>query len=299
MSECVEGYTPTFKGPVTAEAWGRVAPLVKATVTQLAVSDVTLCRQYLTWMTRLTVWCDREGLDLTVEVVLHPATVERFVAMLPAGTATSTVRSKLRRLTDVCLAGAPEVAAVPIGRRDPRPPYTPAEVGLLFADARARKPYQRDCLLAGLCLGLGAGTGRGEMSAVTGTHVTRRNGLLVVAVPGDRARTVAVRYEFAVELEQLAAAVGERLLVSPQNRGGKNVAKSLSSWMRGTDTTPAFDVDRLRATWLLHHLAAGTPMRVLADAAGTTTAVTLMALVAYLPAPDAAAADRMLAGVTS
>lgn len=57
--------------------------------------------------------------------------------------------------------------------------------------------------------------------------------------------------------------------------------------MPATATTPAFDVDRLRATWLLHHLAVGTPMRVLVEAAGTTTAATLMALVPYLPETDA------------
>ena len=299
MNECIASYTPTFKAPVTTEAWGRVAPLVKTAVAELPVSDVTLCRQYLTWMTRLAVWCDREGLDLSVGVVLHPATVQRFVATLPTGADVATVRSKLRALTDACVPEAPVVTAAPIGRRDPRPPYTPTEVGLLFADARARKPYQRDCLLAGLCLGLGAGTGRGEMSAVTGLDVTRRNGLLVVAVPGERARTVAVRHQYAAQLEELAATAGERLLVSPLNRGGKNVAKNLSAWMPRNGDTPAFDVDRLRATWLLHHLTVGTPIRVLADAAGTTTAVTLMALVAYLPAPDVAVADRMLAGVTS
>ena len=39
MNECIADYTPTFKSPVTSDAWGRVALLVRALVAYLPAPD--------------------------------------------------------------------------------------------------------------------------------------------------------------------------------------------------------------------------------------------------------------------
>jgi hypothetical protein len=51
---------------------------------------------------------------------------------------------------------------------------------------------------------------------------------------------------------------------------------------------------RLRNTWLIQHLAAGTPLNVLLPAAGLTTAAHLMDLLPHVPAADPAVTVQVL-----
>jgi len=65
---------------------------------------------------------------------------------------------------------------------------------------------------------------------------------------------------------------------------------------RTGNSTPRPVVWRYRSTWLLTHLAMGTRLDVLSDAAGVREQRGLVGLLKYLPPLDPAEATRLLSG---
>ena len=135
---------------------------------------------------------------------------------------------------------------------------------------RQATPLRRTTAQAMWLLGLGAGLDGRWNTKVKGTAVSRVGDVVVVAVPDPVARLVVVRAAYATALLELAAEVGEGLLVGAR-KVSKNSPSELAAGITIDGGRLEFSPARLRSTWLVAHLEAGTQLPVLLRAAGMRT----------------------------
>jgi len=185
-------------------------------------------------------------------------------------------------------------APAPLPRSRAKAPYSAKEVGAYLALATAQPTEARRQRLTGLlCLGLGAGIQAAELRYVTGTHVYRSGGALVVKVEGRRARTVPVLSRYNEPLEASASYAGASFVCGGVLPTRKNLTTPLLKTTAGGRDLPRLDIGRLRATWLCEQLERlGVPE--LLRAAGVTHSQRIWDLVAMLgPASEAAMIQRL------
>jgi hypothetical protein len=274
--------------------WAQVRELVVAQVLRLNVGLETM-RRCIRALAYLTSWCVDQHIPIDVEHVLDPDTVERYCSEGLSGTdaSVSRVRGDLRRLGRTLTATAPwEPLAAPLSRTKLVPPYSRAELAVIERDiARQATALRRQTAKAAWLLGLGAGLDGRWNTKVRGTAVKKVGGLAVVEVPDPAARRVVVRAGFAEDLLGLAAVAGEGLVV-----GDRKVSKNSPSEFAADITIDQgriqFSPARLRSTWLVAHLEAGTQLPTLLEAAGMRTFGSLGDLLRFvrpLPRADAGA----------
>ncbi len=146
-------------------------------------------------------------------------------------------------------------------------PYTTEEQGAFRRWAESQPSRLRhDLATTLLALGLGCGLSISEMVNVRSGDVhTLSDGLVGVRV-GQR--LVPAVLEWAEELESVIGNRPEDYLLRP-NAPSRTVASLKEALKRFP--RPAPSTQRMRASWLLAHVEAGTPIHVLIDAAGVSS----------------------------
>ena len=234
------------------EEWGRIGPFVRETVSRLFHLAPLGVRSYLTAMTRLAAWADREGHQLDRETLLSSRVVEFYVSTLTSS--QKDYRSYLRRL-----AQAWGIEVAPTTKSYERPeyqqPYSIEEVTafLTFAAAMSN-PLRRERLSAVVLLGAGAGIVRSELRDIDRGAVHEHDEVLHVAVAG---RCVPVRPELQ---EAMANFVSSCSAAGPFLGGkpGSNITAAVGSWVEDRAGLANFSVDRFRAYFVCTHLREGT-----------------------------------------
>ncbi len=251
-------------------------------------------------LARLAEWAHGEGLSLDPEVLLDPDTVERFIeGGLAHDRSRATYRSVLRRVGPLLTERAPwepRPAAVP--RRQVAPPYSDREVEQLRSDA-SRQPtaYRQRAARALLALGLGAGLDGRWVTRVAAGDVERRDGVAAVRVGEPSPRAVPVLRTWEAEVLELVATAGDEYLVGGHSTA-RNRASSLTERLVIPRGHPRLSASRLRSTWLLWHLNAGTRLPELAAAAGLQGVTVLSDLLAFVEPMPQARALTMLRGAS-
>jgi integrase len=247
----VAGYT-AHGLPVAASAFARQA------VAAAAPDGPARARSLLWACSRLAAWGLSCGLEPRAEVLLHPSSIERYVAVAMRGAPLGrrrTVRADLRFVARRVVPALVVAGPAPLARSAAKVPYSDAEVAAWFALAAAQPTEaRRHRLGALLCLGLGAGLERGELRGVRGTDVERRAGGLAVVIAGERARTVPVLSRYQAPLAASAAFAGARFICGGVSPTRKNVTNRLVRRAAGGAWLGHLDTGRLRATWLAAHL---------------------------------------------
>jgi integrase len=192
------------------------------------------------------------GLDPVPEAVLHPSVAERFTRCAPglSMVARRTLRTNLRFIGRRVV---PHLypADLPLPRERAKAPYRPEEIGGFLALAGAQPTMERRMRAAGLvCLGAGAGLIRGDLRDARGQDVAARSGGLVVAVRGNRPRTVPVLARYHQPLLAAARFAGTGLICGGTEPGRRNLTSALIIALDGGAGLPRLDTSRLRATWL-------------------------------------------------
>jgi hypothetical protein len=244
-------------------------------------------------LTRISAWCLSKGMPLDWEVVLDPDTVERFVSVgIKDDRCRGTYRATLRRLGPLLTTKAPwEPRAEAVNRRRVAGPYSADDLELLWRDAQHQATSAR--LRAGqalIALGVGAGLDGRWSTRVAGEDIVCQDGLVFVRVGEPSARVVPVLARWEAVILDLAGSAGDEFLVGGRslaiNRAGDLARKFVVGHRH-----PKLSAPRLRSTWLLHHLTAGTRLPELARAAGmvgVTVLSDLLPEVALLPDRQAA-----------
>jgi integrase len=285
---------------IPAEVWERIGPLVREAATRTAPDSPRLTTTLLTVMAQLAWWCERQGLPMVLDVVLHPDTVDRFVleglAHLRSGS-QANYQTHLRRVGEVAL-GPPlyPMRRIPVRRSAEVVPYSPEEVAALLGWIRGlRTDRMHDNATVILSFGLGAGLRRVELNVVLGSEVVAdATGVLVRVTTGRWKRDIPVLRRWEEHVAQAAQRSGHRPVFLLDRRGiTRDQLTGFIERLPASSAVPKLSPRRLRATWIAHHLRARTPAQILADAAGATP-VQLAKYVKYLPAVDPGLARRLL-----
>ena len=283
---------------IESKSWSAVQPFVLDCVERLPLNGWASTIRVIRALAQLAVWAAGEGLPLDPEVILDPDTVERFTELgLPDDHSRATYRAILRRVGPLLTVRAPwEPRPASVARRQVAPPHSPSEVAQLRIDALGQPTQARQrAARALLALGLGAGLDGRWVTRVRARDVAYRGDVVVVRVGEPSARTVPVLGLWEDEILDLAATAGDEFFVGGRSTS-RNRASALAASLVVPPGHPPLSASRLRSTWLLWHLTAGTRLPELAAAAGlqgVTVLSDLLSLVDPMPEGDS---DLVLRG---
>jgi hypothetical protein len=148
------------------------------------------------------------------------------------------------------------------------PAYTATELRLLYADANdQRTSATRRAARALIALGAGAGLDGRWATQVGAEDVVVDGDLVLVQVGAPVERTVPILAHWEAEMAELATTAGDEFLVGGYSMS-RNRASSLIARLEVPPGHPRISLPRLRSTWLLWHVTAGTRLPELAIAAG-------------------------------
>jgi integrase len=247
---------------------------------------------------RLVAFGERMGLALEAQVLLAPATIERFVlegcsSVAPA--TRRTLRTNLRALARATERD-PEPAVVALSRERAKPPYSPGEIAGYLRLAAAQPTLARRMRATALvCLGAGAGIIASELRHLHGIDVTERCGGVLVIVSGRRARSVPVLARYQRPLLDAAVFAGAGLICGGRQPGRRNISDALCAALSADRSLPRLEPGRLRSTWLVA-CAQHIGLRAFMQAAGIRCSQRLGDLAARLPAATDAELLALLAG---
>lgn len=279
----IPAYTPVK----AARYWAELEPVVTAAVSATARALSRDPRGLYPPATAFALWAwQTRGMPAEMSRVFRRQLVEEFVHLgMPEFSRSSraTYRSILLAIADVVTPTYEKT--LPIPRSEPTAPYSDPEVAALrsWALRQGRAARRRDALVL-LALGLGAGLATRELLAVRGTDLQWRDGMLHVAVWESRPRLVPVLPHWTTPLITACEAEDRDQWAFRPGRQGVRGAQVTDFLHRGQQTELDVRPARMRTTWLLTHLAAGTAPRALLEIAGLGNLAALDRITKFLPA---------------
>jgi hypothetical protein len=292
------GATSSELASVPANADTPVARFVRHMAVDIGLGDSPADRRTRRQLRRLSDWATSQGLPLDREMILDPDTIERFIEFGLAGNSSrATYRSVLRKVGPLLTTRAPwEPRAPSVARRQVARPYLPEEVELLRTDAfHQPTPARVRAARALLALGLGAGLDGRWVTRVAGSDVTWSRTSVFVRVGAPSTRKIVVRAEWEHELADLASTAGDEFLVGGKSTSARRTGHLTEAFVVPTGH-PRLAPARLRSTWLLNHLIAGTRLPELCRHAGLQGVTVLSDLLPLVEPMSAVAARAMLRG---
>jgi hypothetical protein len=250
---------------------------------------------------------EAQGLPLDRSVILDRSRIDRFVSRDCAhltAQGRSSYRSRLDAIASALLLGqndSPWPRAT-LKRGDAITPWTDEEAARVGLWASGSRPAsRRDRVRVSLALSLGAGLRRADAVLVTGEPVVADGHGVHLAVPADGdqpARTVTVAAAWEREVLAAAQRAGRHLLLAPTrlSLNRDTYSRSLAKANAHAPAGDEFTNSRARNTWIVRHLAAGTPLPVLLAHSGLTSLTQIESLLPHVPAVDPAAAASFMRG---
>lgn len=274
------------------------AAFARAVVAVAAPGDPARAKALLFATSRLAAFGERVGLELTPEVLLSAAVIERFIVSTTASMSAPTRRTVRTNLRHVAARVAPVRHPPPVGlpRERVKAPYSDAQIDAYLALADTQPTdYRRHRAVGLVCLGAGAGLTGSDLRSVRGVDIVARGGGVVVEVRGRRPRVVPMLARFHGRLHEVSAFFGEGLVVGGVDPLRRNVTTPLIASLAGGADLPRLELGRLRSTWLVA-CAQAIGLRAFMEAAGVVCTQRLGDLVATLEAPEEAEVVRLLGG---
>ncbi|WP_022894526.1 site-specific integrase [Agromyces subbeticus] len=260
----VERYKPKRPTP----GWERVGPFAQELAAR-ASDDSTGAARTMVILSPYLLWCITEqGLPMATEDLLTPRIIDAYIGSLGLADGTkATYRSKLIDTAERLNPDGFPQRMKRIGRRSIAAPYSPTEMTEFenWANGQASEIKTRKARLM-LALCAGAGLRPGELELLCSDVTVDDQGILLAIRSGETPRDVPVlrRWEswITAELDKLPA--DGPLWMSDGQRKNKSLLNAFTEKTSGK----APNGSRLRATWIVAHLAAGTPIKELMRAAG-------------------------------
>ncbi|MDQ2729325.1 MAG: hypothetical protein M3Y91_16025 [Actinomycetota bacterium] len=282
--------------------WAVIEDFVRAAVVDAQPATVYTAAALLSSASGHVLWCwQTAGLALDREILLDRNVIEEFIlygcpTLSPASRGNR--RSQLLRMSETLLGpeGSP-ARLTPLPASDPVRPHSTSELVALRSWANGQTtPTARQDAATLLALGAGAGLAVEDIAWLTAGMVTVDDAGVLLAVPGRRARLVPVLAAWEQPIIEAAAVIpADRPLFRQQRTSpNKNFVSSFMTRSAGVGIKPS--VRRLRATWIVGHLAARTPVVPLMAAAGVDSLEALTRYLRFVPGIDPADARRALRG---
>ncbi|WP_150307210.1 site-specific integrase [Planctomonas psychrotolerans] len=300
MTDTQYDYTPM----IPAEHWTMISGFVRHTVREAAPLTAYSEKQLYPAAARLALWAwQTASLPLEADVVFSAPVIDRFSAeglLQYTNAGRNTMRARLRRMADVLLGPDKDPDRHrPMGKSDPSAPYTQRDVSALRSWAASQgSEERRSSAGALLALGLGAGLAGKEIVGLRVADIEQDELGILVQVRGASARAVPVLRDWEQPLaDRLSGAHNDTWAFRNGQEGGNpNLITDFVSRSYGRVNLQA---RRMRATWLVHHIAAGTPLVPLLRAAGLQSPEALGRFMRFVPAEtDCETARRSLVSWT-
>lgn len=290
MATHIAEYTPELP----PEDWAAIHEFVRAAVADCMGRIPYAPRVLLRVCSRHVRWCWRAaGLPLERGVVFHPEVVGEFIDHgCPdwSRPTAANARSLLLRMSgELMPPGSQPVRLPPMWAAHPLHPYTATEVSALRSWAAGQITQTRlvQCHVL-LALGFGAGLSAVEVADLRTGHLHVDADGVLVEVVGRRARFVPVLAEWESVLIDLAdAAMRPDLYVFGGPRRKTSHKNTVTNFVRATNTGRVYPrLQRMRVTWIVGHLAAGSPVKALMQAAGVDSLDALNRYLRFVPDAD-------------
>lgn len=276
---------------IPADRWADVRPFVQNAVALVAPACHYLAERLMVVAAQFVDWVVHVNGMPMVANVFHPVLVRRYIARDDVSWKDKTrrdYRSFLLRISEVAVPNQGPLEFAPLNGQSLTAPYTDCELQLLESWARGQStsPRRRG---AGAVLALGAGAGLDpwEMQHLRrrDVHVDRDG--IVVAVAGASPRQVPVlgRWESLLR-DAIAEVRDDAWVVGSASR--TTTFNIITPFINKTDfgNEPKPVPNRMRATWLTTHLAAGTHGGALMRAAGLRKPQHLLTSLVHIPTLD-------------
>lgn len=292
MTRAREEYAPRR---MAAAHWVNIREDVLTVVEKAVVKTPYAARDLMNVVGQHFDFCIRVcGYPREVEFLLRRDVVVMFINHLHATTSMTdsslaTYRSRLFRVADANIGHVQPTHRMPALRtHETAQPFTPAEVLALrrWADGQPSKIKRVDLNVL-LALTLGAGLTTGEVIELCAADVTVDVEGVLLHVRIGRPRVVPMLAEWEAVIADVADAAWKPDL--PLFRATRTTTDSnlVANCIHKSKAKPfSVNATRMRATWIVTHLAAGTPVQALLDASGVETIGALGRFMAHVPAVD-------------
>lgn len=290
MAAAIANYTPD----IPAGEWAVIGEFVRAAVSDCTGKTVYSPRQLFAAVTRHARWCwATAGLPLDNAVVFHPQIISEFIDQGCPDWSRPTAanhRTRLMRMSEILMPPGTRPVRLPSmwSERKPLLPYPVAEQAALRSWATGQITQYRivNCHVL-LALGLGAGLTASEVCEARTGHLHVDDEGVLVQVMGARPRMVPVLAEWEAVLVDLAAAAmrPDQYLFRPgRTTSYKN---TISNYVAQTNVGRVHpSLQRMRTTWMVTHLIAGSPVKPLMQAAGLDSLEAVTRYLRFVPDAD-------------
>jgi hypothetical protein len=292
----IERFNPKAVRP---DVWARIESPVRLWVRTAEPDKPQRARNLMNAVTQLALWADTIALPLDADVILRPEVIDRFVtearSRLSKG-AVNNYRTHLRAVGRAVVDPSlfpPRPVTLP--RTAQEAPYTLADTTALVSWSRGLPTESlRRNSRALVAMGLGAGLSSQEMACLVGTDVTVDDDGVLLATGGKNPRIVPVLRRWEDDIAAMAEEVKDRPFFMPHrtNVVRHQIPNFVERCMRTSPGTH-LSVQRLRITWLVRQLAAGTPINALAQFAGVLPAQ-LCKYYVFVPPVEPAEGRRLI-----
>jgi site-specific recombinase XerC len=279
---------------ITADRWERIRPLVEdvaaLTSPKCAYTEerlLVVCARYVDWAV------NQCGYPLRAKALFRRQLIGLYFADRDNHLSVTTkrnYRSLLLRVSEIILPEAQQVRMKPLNTRQEVYPYTENEMADLrtWAIGQGTRERERSAKLL-LALSAGAGLWSSEIAHLKKRDIQIDGQGILISVRGEHARQVPVLAEWETWLRLAVEPVlndDDYVFRSAQRGVSKNLVTGFVSASNRNPDTPAPRTNRLRATWLVTHLAARTDMRALMRAAAVEKFENLARLLRHVPELD-------------
>jgi len=290
-------YTPN----IDSEHWAEIGPFVTDVVTEAAPHTAYSEPELFTAVTPLVLWALKSAdLQLRRETVFTQQVVERYVdegmgSYTEAG--RGTIRSRLLRTAEALTGMTVDKAALKgLGPSEPTAPYSADDLAVLRTWATSQPTGARQTS-AGvlLALALGAGLAGREILAVRVRDIDVSDHGVVVTVRGERPRDVGVVRAWEAALIERVRSGGADKFAFREARTSEN-HNAITDFVARSASPITIQARRMRTTWLVHHMNAGTPIPIFLEAAGIVSLEALDRFLVFADTPSRAETLRSLRG---
>ena len=286
---CADSSAPTrdFRPINALPYWDVIGDFTRDAVVEVAAVSGRPERDLYPAAVAFVLWCwQSRGTPLERRRVFRWCVLEEFIHL---GMTHYTKGSKAtHRSTLTLMVRVPNPAEAlagrrPIPRSQPTRPYTVQEIAALHSWALSQgTDRRRQDAIALLALGLGAGLATREILGVTVTDLNIRGDQMHVIVWESRPRVVPVLPSWQRPLHRILDDLEPDGWIFRPGRASA-ASGQISDFLLRARTELDVRPSRMRTTWLLHHLFAGTRPQELLRISGLKNLAALDKIAGFVP----------------
>ena len=303
LRSLVDEYYKNFVPMIPADHWEAIGDFVRSCMADSDDVALNTASRAIGAVTKLVHWAWQLGYELDRQVIFERFTIEEFIAGgYPKNWSEGTRRNARAQLFSVghALLGAdariPRLS--PIGGDHPSKPYNANEIASLRSWAKGQTtPRRRRDATVLLATALGAGVKVQDLFRLRARDVVMVNGFAIISIGGTSPREVTVLAEWEDDLLSAISTMSpETYLFREGRKETIPVRNAVNTFLNETSWEFRPSSQRMRATWLVHHMTVATPIKLLLKAAGITSAHALVRFMPFVPEVGEVEARHLLRG---